>query len=62
MSRHGAYWKLACQHEERSRRFYDRKKAKTNPVTATKAMACKLAKASWHVMHEDVPYEPRRVP
>ena len=52
---------FACQHDAQSRRFYDRKKQKTNPVIATKALACKLAKASWHVMHEDAPYDPRRV-
>jgi len=52
---------FACQHDERSRRFYDRKKQQTNPVIATKALACKLAKASWHVMHDDAPYDPQRV-
>ncbi len=52
---------FACQHDERCRRFYDRKKQKTNPVIATKALACKLAKASWHVMRGDVPYDPQRV-
>lgn len=52
---------FACQHDAQCRRFYDRKKQKTNPVIATKALACKLAKASWHVMHDDAPYEPRRV-
>ena len=52
---------FACQHDERCRRFYDRKKQKTNPVVATKALACKLAKACWHVMAGDAPYDPQRV-
>jgi len=29
--------------------LYDRKKQQTNPVIATKSLACKLAKAAWHV-------------
>lgn len=52
---------FAVMHDERSRQFYDRKKKKTNPVVATKALACKLAKAAWHVMREDVSYDPQRV-
>ena len=52
---------FACRHDEQCRRFYDRKKQQTNPVIATKALACKLAKAAWHVMAEDVPYDVTRV-
>ena len=52
---------FACRHDEQCRRFYDRKKQKTNPVIATKSLACKLAKAAWHVMAEDVPYDATRV-
>jgi transposase len=52
---------FACRHDDQCRRFYERKKQKTNPVIATKALAGKLAKAAWHVMHEDAPYDPRRV-
>ena len=52
---------FACRYDDPCRRFYDRKKQKTNPIIATKALACKLAKAAWHVMHEDAPYDPRRV-
>jgi transposase len=51
----------ACRHDEQCRRFYDRKKQQTNPVIATKALACKLAKAAWHVMAADVPYDAARV-
>jgi transposase len=52
---------FACRHDEQCRRFYDRKKQQTNPVIATKALACKLAKAAWHVMVADVPYDAARV-
>lgn len=52
---------FACRHDEQCRRFYDRKKQQTNPVIATKALACKLAKAAWHVMAEDVAYDAERV-
>ena len=47
--------------DEQCRRFYDRKKQKTNVAVATKALACKLAKAAWHVMSQDVDYDVRRV-
>jgi transposase len=52
---------FACRHDEQCRRFYDRKKQRTNAVIATKALACKLAKAAWHVMAEDAPYDATRV-
>jgi transposase len=52
---------FACRHDEPCRRFYDRKKQKTNPVIATKSLACKLAKAAWHVMAKDAPYDATRV-
>lgn len=52
---------FACRHDDQCRRFYDRKKQQTNPVIATKALACKLAKAAWHVMSKDEPYDASRV-
>jgi transposase len=52
---------FACRFDDPCRRFYDRKKQQTNPVIATKSLACKLAKAAWHVMKEDVPYDATRV-
>jgi len=52
---------FACRHDEDCRRFYDRKKQQTNPIIATKALACKLAKAAWHVMAQDMPYDGERV-
>jgi transposase len=52
---------FACRHDEQCRRFYDRKKQQTNTAIATKALACKLAKAAWHVMVEDAPYDATRI-
>jgi transposase len=43
------------------RRWYDRKAAKTSTVIATKALACKLAKAAWYLMAEGTDYNPQRV-
>ena len=44
-----------------SQKFYERKKSQTNAIVATKALACKLSKAAWHVMAEEVDYDGRRV-
>ena len=52
---------FACRYDDQCRRFYDRKKQQTHPVIAPKALACKLAKAAWHVMAEDVTYDAARV-
>jgi transposase len=52
---------FARRHDERCRRWYDRKAAKTNPILATKALACKLAKAAWHVMAQPCDYDPKRM-
>jgi len=52
---------FAKRYDERSRRWFDRKAARTNTVLATKALACKLAKAAWHVMAQNVDYDENRV-
>jgi transposase len=52
---------FAKRYDEACRQWFDRKAAKTSPVIATKALACKLAKAAWHVMAERVDYDPQRV-
>jgi transposase len=52
---------FAKRYDESCRRWFDRKVAKTNTVIATKALACKLAKAAWHVMTNEVEYEEQRV-
>ncbi|MCQ4252158.1 IS110 family transposase [Pseudomonas stutzeri] len=43
-----------------AKRFFDRKKAKTNNVIATKALAHKLARASYHILKEKQPFDAKR--
>ncbi|HEX5219001.1 MAG TPA: IS110 family transposase [Verrucomicrobiae bacterium] len=52
---------FAKRYDEHCRRWFDRKAAKTSTVIATKALACKLAKAAWHVMAHDADYDPKRM-
>jgi len=52
---------FARRHDESCRRWYDRKAAKTSTVIATKALACKLAKAAWHLMAKLCDYDPARM-
>ncbi len=52
---------FAKRSDENCRRWYDRKKAKTSTVLATKALACKLAKAAWHVMARNTDYDASRM-
>lgn len=51
---------FAMRYSERVRRYYDRKKAKTNGAVATKAVAHKLARACYHVLRDQTPYEEAR--
>ncbi|MGF6292581.1 IS110 family transposase [Paraburkholderia youngii] len=43
-----------------ARRFYDRKKARTNPIVARKALAHKLARACFHLLKEHKPFDVTR--
>jgi transposase len=52
---------FARRSDERCRRWFDRKAARTSTVIATKALACKLAKAAWHLMARNVDYDEQRV-
>lgn len=52
---------FAKRYDEPCRRWFDRKAARTSTVIATKALACKLAKAARHGMTKKVDYEPQRV-
>ena len=52
---------FARRHDENCRQWVDRKAAKTSPVIATKALACKLSKAGWHVMAGPADYDPKRM-
>ena len=52
---------FAKRYDDNCRRWYDRKKAKTSTVIATKALACKLAKAAWHIMAKQTDYDASRM-
>jgi len=43
-----------------AKRFYERKKARTNSIVATKALAHKLARACYHMMKENQPFDVKR--
>lgn len=51
---------FARRFNEEAKRFFDRKKAKTNNVIATKALAHKLARASYHILKEKQPFDVKR--
>jgi transposase len=51
---------FAKRYDDRCRRWFDRKAAQTCGVLATKALACKLAKAAWHVLSANVAYDAER--
>lgn len=52
---------FAVRHYPTAKRFYDRKAAKTNSIVATKALAHKLARATFHVLRDQQPFDPKRV-
>ena len=43
-----------------AQRFYERKKAATNGILATKALAHKLARACYHMLKEGKPFDVQR--
>ncbi|MCU7929034.1 MAG: IS110 family transposase [Candidatus Thiodiazotropha sp. (ex Dulcina madagascariensis)] len=48
---------FAIQYEPLAKRFYERKKAKTNGIIAIRAIARKLARASWMMLKHQIPYD-----
>jgi len=52
---------FAQRFDLQAKAFYERKKAQVNGVLATKALACKLAKAAWYIMSQNVDYDPQRM-
>jgi transposase len=52
---------FARRADEQCRKWHDRKVAKTMNVLATKALACKLAKAAWYLMTEGADYSAQRM-
>lgn len=51
---------FARRFSEEAKRFFDKKKSKTNNVVATKALAHKLARASYHMLKEKQPFDAKR--
>ena len=45
----------------KANRFYQKKMAKTNQVVATKALACKLAKACYYIMRDQVAFDTEKI-
>lgn len=52
---------FAKRGDPKCRQWFDRKAAKTSKVIATKALACKLAKAAWFVMSQQTDYDANRM-
>ena len=50
----------ARRFNQEAKRFFERKRAKTNTVVATKALAPKLARASDHIVKEQQPFDVKR--
>jgi transposase len=48
---------FAKRHMPKAQRFYQQKMAKANGAVATKALANKLARASYFVMRDQVPFD-----
>lgn len=51
---------FALRYCAEAKRFYERKKARTNNVVAIKALAHKLARASFHILKEKKPFDMKR--
>jgi transposase len=47
---------FAVRYNAQSKRFYQRKQAKTNGVVAIKAVAHKLARACYYILRDQVPF------
>ena len=47
---------FAIRYDDKIKSFYQKKKAKTNSVIATKAVAHKLARACFHIIKSEVPF------
>jgi transposase len=51
---------FASRYCPEAKRFYERKKARTNTTVATKALAHKLARACYHMLKENKPFDVKR--
>jgi transposase len=48
---------FAIRYNDRIKSFYQKKKSKTNGIIATKAVAHKLARACYHIIKDQVPFD-----
>ncbi|MDB5961650.1 MAG: family transposase [Massilia sp.] len=51
---------FALRFSDSAKRFYDRKKARTNGAVATKALAHKIARACYHMLKEQTVFDEKR--
>jgi transposase len=51
---------FASRYCPEAKRFYERKKARTNSIVASKALAHKLARACYHMLKENQPFDVKR--
>ncbi|MES2322322.1 MAG: IS110 family transposase [Pseudomonadota bacterium] len=51
---------FALRYSEAAKRFYDRKRARSNTALATKALAHKLARACYHMLKERTEFDEKR--
>ncbi len=51
---------FAVRYNAQIKRYYQRKRAKTNGVLATKAVAHKLARACYHILREGTEFDVNR--
>jgi transposase len=52
---------FAVRFEPLAKRFYERKKARTNGIIAIRAVARKLARATWMMLKHQTPYDAKRM-
>jgi len=50
----------AVRHHPEAQKYFQRKRAKTNGIIAIRALAHKLARASYHVMRDHVDFDPEK--
>ena len=50
----------AVKHHKEAQKYFQRKRAKTNGIIAIRALAHKLARASYHVMRDGVDFDPEK--
>jgi transposase len=52
---------FAIRYSPEAKKFYQRKLARTNRIVAIKALANKLARASYYIIRDQVPYDPDKL-